>query len=84
VVSMPSTDAFDAQDEHYREAVLPAVVRKRVAVEAGIPDYWCKYVGLDGKVMGVPSFGESAPGGAVYGYFGIDADKLVELVESLL
>jgi transketolase len=83
VVAMPCTDIFDAQDEDYREAILPAAVKKRVAVEAGIPDYWHKYVGLDGKVMGVPAFGESAPGGAVYGYFGIDADNLVKLVESL-
>jgi transketolase len=83
VVSMPSTDVFDAQDAAYREAVLPTACRRRVAVEAGIPDYWRRYVGLDGAVMGVPTFGESAPGPAVYEHFGISADNLVELVKSL-
>jgi transketolase len=61
VVSMPSTDVFDAQDEEYRESVLPAAVRARVAVEAGVSDYWRKYVGLDGEIVGIDSFGESAP-----------------------
>ena len=83
VVAMPSTDVFDAQDAAYREAVLPSACRRRVAVEAGIPDYWRRYVGLDGAVMGVPSFGESAPGPVVYEHFGISADNLVELVKSL-
>ena len=81
VVSMPSTDAFDSQPEAYREQVLPAACRRRVAVEAGIPDYWRKYVGLDGKILGVPTFGESAPGGAVFEHFGINAQGLMRLVE---
>lgn len=82
VVSMPSTDAFDAQPEDYREQVLPAACRRRVAVEAGVPDYWRKYVGLDGKILGVPTFGESAPGAAVFDHFGINAEGLVRLLET--
>ena len=62
VVSMPSTDTFDAQDGDYRNSVLPPECRNRIAIEAGSPEYWSKYVGLDGAVMGVPGFGESAPG----------------------
>ncbi|WP_326838308.1 transketolase-like TK C-terminal-containing protein, partial [Serratia marcescens] len=61
VVSMPSTDAFDKQDAAYRESVLPAAVTARVAVEAGIADYWYKYVGLNGAIVGMTTFGESAP-----------------------
>ena len=84
VVSMPSTDVFDAQPAAYREEVLPAACRKRIAVEAGIPDYWRKYVGLDGKILGVPTFGESAPGGAVFKHFGVTVEGLLELVEACL
>ncbi|HIF7701101.1 TPA: transketolase-like TK C-terminal-containing protein, partial [Klebsiella pneumoniae] len=61
VVSMPSTDAFDKQDAAYRESVLPKAVTARVAVEAGIADYWFKYVGLNGAIVGMTTFGESAP-----------------------
>ena len=61
VVSMPSTDAFDKQDAAYRESVLPKAVTARVAVEAGIADYWYKYVGLNGAIVGMTTFGESAP-----------------------
>ena len=81
VVSMPSTDAFDTQPEEYREQVLPSSCRRRIAVEAGIPDYWRKYVGLDGRILGVPTFGESAPGGAVFEHFGINAEGLMRLVQ---
>jgi len=84
VVSMPCTDVFDAQDQVYRDSVLPPECRKRVAVEAGIPDYWRKYVGLDGEVMGVPTFGESAPGNAVYAHFGFNTGNLIKLVKSIL
>jgi len=84
VVSMPSTDVFDAQDESYRESVLPAAVMARVAVEAGVTDYWRKYVGLDGKVIGLDTFGESAPADQVYKHFGITAENVVKAVESLL
>jgi transketolase len=84
VVSMPSTDTFDAQDEQYRNSVLPPDCRKRIAIEAGSPDYWSKYVGLDGDVLGVPTFGESAPGGEVYKHFGITTAGLCELIEKNL
>ena len=84
VVSMPSCDVFDAQDPAYRRAVLPPACRKRIAVEAGIPDYWFKYVGLEGRVLGVPGFGESAPGPEVYKHFGITAENLINLVKSVL
>ena len=83
VVSMPSADVFDAQPEQYREQVLPAACRRRVAVEAGIPEYWRKYVGLDGRILGVPTFGESAPGSAVFDHFGINAEGLIRLVQTL-
>ena len=84
VVSMPSTDVFDMQPEPYREQVLPPACRRRIAVEAGIPDYWRKYVGLDGKILGVPTFGESAPGSAVFDHFGLNVDGLLGLIESYI
>jgi len=84
VVSMPSTDVFDAQDASYRESVLPAALTARVAVEAGVTDYWRKYVGLNGKVIGLDTFGESAPADQVYKHFGITAENVVKAVESLL
>jgi transketolase len=84
VVSMPSTTVFDAQDETYREQVLPGGCRNRIAVEAGIPDCWYKYVGLDGKVLGVPHFGMSAPATDVFKYFEITAEKLIQITRSLL
>jgi transketolase len=84
VVSMPSTDTFDAQDEEYRHSVLPPECRKRIAVEAGIPDYWSKYTGLEGEVLGVPTFGESAPGAEVYKHFGVTTAGLCELIEKNL
>ena len=83
VVSMPSTDVFDSQPRKYREQVLPPTCRRRIAVEAGIPDYWRKYVGLDGNVLGVPGFGESAPGAVVFEHFGINVEALVQLAETL-
>ncbi len=84
VVSMPSTDVFDAQDASYREAVLPANMTARVAVEAGVSDYWMKYVGLNGKVIGINTFGESAPAGAVLKHFGFTTDNVKAAVQSLL
>ncbi len=83
VVSMPSTDVFDRQDAAYRESVLPDAVRRRVAVEAGIADYWRKYVGLDGAVIGMSTFGASAPADALYRHFGITVDAVVEAARSL-
>ena len=83
VVSMPSTDVFDRQDAAYREAVLPKAVRKRVAVEAATRDFWRKYVGLDGAVIGMTTFGASAPADALYKHFGITVDAVVEAATSL-
>jgi len=80
VVSMPSTDVFDAQDQAYRDAVLPPDCRHRIAVEAGVPDYWYKYVGLDGRVLGVARFGLSAPAAAVFEYLNLTTAKLIELL----
>jgi transketolase len=84
VVSMPSTNVFDAQDEAYRESVLPSAVTARVAVEAGVSDYWLKYVGLGGTVIGIDRFGESAPAGELFKYFGFTAEKVVAAVEALI
>ncbi|MBP7599419.1 MAG: transketolase [Pseudoxanthomonas sp.] len=83
VVSMPSTDVFDRQDAAYREAVLPKAVRKRVAVEAATRDFWRKYVGLDGEVIGMTTFGASAPADALYKHFGITVEAVVEAAKSL-
>jgi transketolase len=83
VVSMPSTDTFDAQDAAYRESVLPKGV-KRVAVEAGVTDGWYKYVGLDGKVVGLNRFGESAPAGALFKEFGFTGENVAKTVEEVL
>ncbi len=83
VVSMPSTDVFDRQDAAYRESVLPKAVRKRVAVEAGVTGFWRSYVGLDGAVIGIDSFGASAPADALYRHFGITVDKVVQAAKAL-
>jgi transketolase len=84
VVSMPCTDVFDAQDAAYRESVLPAAVRARVAVEAGVSGFWLKYVGLDGRVVGIDRFGESAPGDALMKEFGFTAENVANAVEEVL
>jgi len=83
VVSMPSTDVFDRQDAAYRESVLPTAVRKRVAIEAGVTPFWRAYVGLDGAVIGIDSFGASAPADKLYAYFGITVEKIVEAARAL-
>ena len=83
VVSMPSTDVFDRQPADYRESVLPNAVRKRVAIEAGVTGFWRQYVGLDGAVIGIDTFGASAPAEVLYPYFGITAEKVVEAAKSL-
>ena len=80
VVSMPSTTVFDRQDAAYRDAVLPPACRRRVAVEAGTRDFWYKYVGLDGAVIGMDSFGASAPAEHLYAHFGISVDAVVAAV----
>ncbi|WP_417445675.1 transketolase [Kangiella sp.] len=84
VVSMPSTDVFEAQDASYKEAVLPSDVPSRVAIEASIADYWYKYVGLDGRIVGMTSFGESAPAGDLFKHFGFTVDNVVAVAEELL
>jgi len=83
VVSMPSTTVFDRQDAAYREAVLPRGL-PRVAVEAGVTDFWRKYVGLEGKVVGLDRFGESAPAGDLFKHFGLTADHVEKAVRSVL
>ncbi len=84
VVSMPSCDVFDAQDSAYRESVLPAGVRARLAVEAGWPDYWRRYTGLDGDVLGIDHFGASAPGSVLTANFGFTADAVVAKAKALV
>ncbi|QEP44133.1 transketolase [Ectothiorhodospiraceae bacterium BW-2] len=84
VVSMPSTDLFDAQDADYRESVLPSSCTARVAVEAAVTDGWYKYVGLNGKVVGINRFGESAPAGLLFKEFGFTAESVAEAVKSIL
>ena len=84
VVSMPCMDAFDAQDPAYKESVLPAAVTARVAVEAGVTNLWPKYVGMNGKIIGLDTFGESAPAGDVYKHFNITADAVVAAVKEVI
>lgn len=84
VVSMPNTNRFDKQDAAYRESVLPAACSKRVAVEAGTRDFWYKYVGLNGAVIGMDSFGASAPADQLYAHFGITVDAVVNAVKNLV
>ncbi len=83
VVSMPSTNVFDRQDQAYKDSVLTPGV-KRVAIEAGITDFWRKYVGLEGAVVGIDTFGESAPGGVVMKHFGFTVENVVKNVEAIL
>ncbi|WP_341489469.1 transketolase [Photobacterium damselae subsp. damselae] len=84
VVSMPATDVFDKQDAAYRESVLPSDVTARVAIEAGIADFWYKYVGFDGRIIGMTSFGESAPADQLFKLFGFTVENVVETAKELL
>ena len=84
VVSMPSTTVFDTQRVEYRESVLPPTVSKRVAVEAAVTDGWYKYVGLEGAVIGIDTFGESAPAKELFSYFGFTVEKVVDAVMNLI
>ncbi len=84
LVSMPSTEAFDAQDEAYRQSVLPREVRKRLAVEAGATVFWWRYVGLDGRVLGIDQFGASGKFSDVYPHFGFSADNIARQISELL
>ncbi len=81
---MPSCEVFMAQEKQYRESVLPSSVTRRIAIEAAHPDYWYKFVGFEGRVIGVDRFGESAPAEPLFKEFGITTDKLVATAEQLL
>ena len=83
VVSMPSVDMYEAQDDAYKESVLPAAVTARVAVEAAIMDGWWKYVGTNGKVIGMTTFGESAPAPELFEYFGFTVDNVVNAINEV-
>jgi len=83
VVSMPSTNAFDAQDADYKESVLPAAVAARVSVEAGVTGFWAKYIGLNGKAVGIDTFGESAPAGELFKLFGITTEAVIAAVNEV-
>jgi transketolase len=83
LVSMPSTDAFDAQDAAYRESVLPAGVTRRVAIEAGSTALWWKYVGSAGRVLGIDTFGASGKASDLYKHFGLTPEKLQQAVNEL-
>jgi transketolase len=80
---MPCTSVFDRQEPAWRDAVLPRGI-PRVAIEAGVPDYWRKYVGLEGDVVGIDRFGESAPASDVYKFLGVGADHLVAAVRRVV
>ena len=84
VVSMPCADVFERQDAVYREAVLPSHILARVAVEASHMDWWYKYVGLDGRVVGMSSFGESAPGPQLMKEFGFTVENVVDAIEDVI
>lgn len=84
VVSMPSTNVFDKQNAAYKESVLPSSVNKRVAIEAGIADFWYKYVGLEGRIVGMNRFGESAPAGELFKLFGFTVDNVVAKAKEIL
>lgn len=84
VVSMPCAEVFMQQEVNYRDSVLPPMVRARVAVEASHVDYWYKFVGLDGKVVGMTTFGESAPAKDLFAHFNITTDAVVQAVQAVL
>ena len=84
LVSMPSADVFELQDDAYKQAVLPNDVRARLAVEAGVSDFWRKYVGLDGDVVGIDQFGASAPGKVLMEHFGFTTENIIKRARALL
>jgi transketolase len=84
VVSMPCAEIFDAQPLEYREGVLPGWCRARVAVEAGTADFWAKYVGLDGEVIGMTTFGASAPAPQLFEYFGFTVSHVIDTVKRVV
>jgi transketolase len=84
VVSMPCVEDFEAQSEKYKESVLPKAVRARVAIEAGSPMCWYKYVGMDGKIIGMESFGESAPAGKLFVKYGFTVENVVATAKEVV
>ena len=84
LISMPSADVFDLQDEQYKQSLLPSNIRARIAVEAGITDYWRKYVGLDGDIVGIDQFGASAPGDVLMKHFGFTVENIIKRAQGLL
>ena len=84
VVSMPSTDVFEAQDAAYRESVLPATVTARVVIEAGVSNGWWRYAGPRGRIIGLDRFGESAPAEELFEHFGFSADNVVAVAKDVL
>ena len=84
VVSMPCTSVFDSQDAAYKQQVLPVEVGARIAIEAAHADYWYKYVGLDGRIIGMTTYGESAPAGQLFEEFGFTVDNILSVAEELL
>ena len=84
VVAMPCAEVFDIQDEDYRESVLPTSIKCRVAVEAATTAAWYRYVGIDGRVIGIDTYGASAPSADTFVHFGFTAEHVVEVVEALL
>jgi transketolase len=81
---MPSTDVFDAQDAEYRESVLPAAVSARVAIEAGVTEGWWRFVGTQGRVIGLDRFGESAPASELFEHFGFTTENVVAVAKDVL
>ena len=84
VVSLPCAEVFEAESQQYRDEVLPPDLRARVAVEAAHPDYWRKWVGLDGRVIGLPTFGASGPGGEVFEHFGFTSTAIAAAVREVI
>lgn len=84
VVSMPATDVFDVQSPEYQQQVLPSHITQRIAIEAGIRDYWFKYVGLQGDIVGMTSFGESAPAEQLFEMFGFTVENVVAKAKAVL
>jgi transketolase len=84
LVSMPSTNTFDRQDDAYRESVLPPAITRRVAVEAGVRAAWWHYVGINGQIVGIDHFGASAPAKVLFPQFGFTAEKVIEAIDKVL
>ena len=84
VISMLSTEIFDKQSNDYKEEILPSTIEKRISIEAGSTSYWYKYLGINGKAIGINTFGESAPGGELLKYFGFTSQNIIEHAEIMV